>query len=291
MRLLVIGASGQVGQALMRVIPRLAPDAAVTGTYRTRPVPGLVPLDAADPAAVARTIAAARPDVILLSAAQADVEWCETHEPEAREANLVPLKAVLASHVPVIGFSSDYVFDGRAGPYAEDAARAPLSAYGRIKCAVEDETLAAGGAIVRTTGVFGIELAPGKNFVLRLIASLRERRAVRVPSDQISTPTFADDLAAAAYRIAAPFGPGVWHAGGPEMCSRVELARAVADAFDLDASLVQPVTTRDLGQKAARPLVGGLRNLRYRATFGEGPVRPVREALEDMRAALGMMTA
>ena len=78
-----------------------------------------------------------RPDVILFPAAMPDVEWCEAHEAQAREANLAPLRAVLAgSRKPVIAFSSDYVFDGTAGPYAEDAPRHPLSVYGHIKADV-----------------------------------------------------------------------------------------------------------------------------------------------------------
>jgi dTDP-4-dehydrorhamnose reductase len=290
-RVLVVGASGQVGSAMMRVIPRLDPDAVVIGTYRSRPSAGLLQLDAANTRAVRDILADTRPDVILFPAAVPDVEWCETHEAEARQANLAPLRAVLAaSRGPVIAFSSDYVFDGTSGPYAEDATRNPLSVYGHIKADVEDETLAAGGTIVRTTGVFGTELGTGRNFVVRLVASLRERKPQTVPIDQIATPTYSDDLAAATYRIALARGTGLWHVGGPEMLSRFDLALAVGEAFELDANVVRGVRTSELGQKARRPLVGGLRNTRYQQQFGVEPVRPVRDALREMRAAMTVTT-
>jgi len=276
---------------LLRAIPQLDADAVVIGTYRSRPAPGLLQLDAANTRAVRDILADTRPDVILFPAAMPDVEWCETHEAEARQANLVPLRAVLhGSRRPVIAFSSDYVFDGAAGPYAEGARRNPLSVYGHIKADLEDETLAAGGAVVRTTGVFGIELGQGRNFVVRLVASLREHKAVSAPIDQIATPTYSDDLAAATYRIALARGTGVWHVGGPEMLSRFDLALAVGEAFELDASTVKGVRTSELGQKAARPLTGGLRNARYVREFGAEPVRSVRDALREMRASMTVRT-
>ncbi len=278
-RVLVIGASGLVGQALMRAAP------AATGTYRTRALPGLRRLDAADAAATARLVEEVAPDVILCPAAQPDVEWCERHPDEARDANLAPLRSVLRTGVPVVAFSSDYVFDGRAGPYAEDARRSPLSVYGAIKVALEDETLAAGGTVVRTTGVFGGEAPPGKNFVLRAVRTLTAGGPLVVPADQIATPTYADDLARATHRVAERGGGGLWHVGGPDLLSRLELGRLVAEVFGLDPSLVRGTSTAALGQAAARPLRGGLRNTRYRDTFGADPVRPVRAALEQMRRA------
>lgn len=279
MRSLVIGASGLVGQALMR-----ASEDAV-GTYHTRALPGLRALDAADAEATARVVEEIDPEIILFPAARPDVDWCERFPTEAREANLAPLRSALRTGVHVVAFSSDYVFDGRDGPYAEDAPRAPLSVYGEIKAALEDETLAAGGTVIRTTGVFGEEPGPGRNFVLRTASTLAAGETLVVPADQIATPAYSDDLARATWRIAADGRRGIWHAGGPDLLSRLELARLVARIFDLDASLVRGRTTAELAQSAARPLRGGLRNIRYAAAFGREPARPVRAALEEMKVA------
>ena len=281
-RALVIGASGLVGGALLR---RLGPGA--TGTFRTRPLPGLRSLDATDRGAVEQLVGALRPDVIFFPAAEANVDRCEREPEWAERANLDPLRAILAAAggAPVVAYSSDYVFDGNAGPYAEGAATAPLSVYGRLKVELERLVLAAGGTIIRTTGVFGWEPPPAKNFVLRLAASLGRGERARVPNDQSANPTYADDLAAASIEIARDGGPGIWHVAGADLLARDAFARIVAEMFDVDPALIDGVPTAQLAQAAPRPLRGGLQCVRYRDRFGAAPVRPVRDALAALRAA------
>jgi len=286
MRALVVGASGLVGGAILRALGDEA-----TGTYLTRPRAGLLRLDARDRRAFADLIRSSRAEVVYLPAAQPNVEWCETHPDEARSLNIEPVIAALtvAEGRPIIGFSTDYVFDGAVGPYAEDDVPAPLNAYGRIKLELE-ETLAAGvrNLVVRTTGVFGLEDPPAKNFVLRLLESLRQGRPVRVPADQISTPTYAPDLAHGAITIAESGAGGIWHVSGPDLMARTELATMAASAFHLPPELVIPVPTSELGQVAPRPLRAGLRCERYEAAFGR-PGRPTREALAELRRELGAL--
>lgn len=279
-RRLVIGASGLIGSALLRAA---GPDA--VGTFRSRARRGLRPLDAADRDALARLIAEIGAEQILFPAAEPNVEWCEAHAAEAEERNLAPLRAALASGLPVIAFSSDYVFDGAAGPYDEDARPEPLSVYGRIKLALEVEAQGSGAAVVRTTGVFGLEAEP-RNFVLRLVASLRAGQPVRVPFDQVATPTYAEDLAKATICIADREPRGVWHVAGRDLVSRTELAHRAARAFGLDGRLISPVATAELGQRALRPLRGGLACRRYERSFGEHPGRPLNSALADLAASV-----
>lgn len=280
----VIGASGLVGGALLRCL-----GASGVGTYRTRAQPGLQLLDALDEYAVARLLDAVAPEAIFFPAANPDVDWCE-REPEAAEReNLGPLRATLAAArgVPVIVYSSDYVFDGSAGPYAESDLVAPLSVYGRLKVELERLVLAAGGTVIRTTGVFGWEPAPARNFVLRLAASLARGERARVPSDQIANPTYAEDLAAASLEIAQDAGGGVWHVAGADLLARDAFARLVALEFGADPGLIDGVPTNALGQAALRPLRGGLLCGRYRERFGAAPVRPVRGALAALHARAG----
>jgi dTDP-4-dehydrorhamnose reductase len=258
---LVVGASGLVGSALMRA---LALDA--VGTFHTRTAPGLRALDAADAKALSALISETRSDLVFFPAANPDVEWCEAHPDDAFAANVAPALAALevarSAGARFVFFSSDYVFDGVAGPYDETAAPAPLSVYGHHKLEVESRVLSAGGTVVRTSTVYGPERPPGKNFVLRVIATLRSGTRLRVPSDQFSTPTWADDLARGACAVASR--GGIWHVAGPDYLPRDRLAALVADVFDLDSSLVEPVATRDLGQLARRPLRGGLRTEKIR---------------------------
>lgn len=284
MKALIVGASGLVGAAILRA---LGP--AGVGTYLTRPLPGLTRLDARDRDALRAAVLVAGAEVIYVPAAQPNVEWCEENPAEARSLNLEPVRAVLevAGGRRIVAFSTDYVFDGASGPYTEADATAPLSVYGRIKLELEELLLASGSnAVVRTTGVFGTEPhPPGKNFVLRLIGSLRRGEPVRVPSDQIANPTYAPDLAAASVTIGERGEGSVWHVAGPDLVARTELATRVAAAFGLDPALVVPVRTSELGQAAPRPLRSGLLCPRYEARFGPAG-RPLAEALSDLRADL-----
>lgn len=270
-----------VGRALMRELGESA-----TGTFLTRPLPALLQLDARDASAVARALNETEADVIFVPAAEPNVDWCEQHPADARDRNIGPVRGVLAaaSGQKIVAFSSDYVFDGADGPYGEASIRRPLSTYGRIKAELEELLLSAGQTVVRTTTVFGEEVHPAKNFVLRLVSTLRMGQRVRIPSDQISTPTYAPDLAAAVVRVAGR--GGVWHIAGPDIMSRSDLAYRVADAFSVDSSLIDPTPTAALGQPAVRPLRAGLLVNQYLSAFGAAPVRPLRDALEHLAAIL-----
>lgn len=258
-RALVVGASGLVGGALLRALGHDG-----VGTYLSRPRPGLVRLDGADRAGVRRLLDEVRPGSVLFPAAEPSVDWCEDHPEEARERNVSPALVTLAAAAEAgahfVFFSSDYVFDGARGPYSESDVPAPIQVYGRIKLEIEEAVLARGGTVLRTTTVFGDEPPPGKNFVVRLVARLRASERVVVPHDQISTPTWADDLARAALAVARE--GGVWHAAGPDLLARDAFARLIAAAFDLDPGLIDAIPTTALGQHARRPLRGGLRTER-----------------------------
>lgn len=279
---LVIGASGQVGRAVLRA---LGPHA--VGTYRTRAEASLRQLDARDARAVLGLVRELRPPVIFFPAAEPHVDWCELNPDEARAANVDPALQTLAAAQEVrarfVFFSTDYVYDGRAGPYAESDSVAPLSVYGRQKLEVEQHVLQAGGTVVRTTTVYGEEQPPGKNFVLRLVASLRAGRRATVPRDQLSTPTWSDELGRAAVSVAEK--PGLWHVAGPDLLSRYEFARLIADVFELDPALIEPISTAQLAQPAARPMRAGLRTDKLRGATGMSFLS-TREALESLRARL-----
>ena len=259
------------------------------GTYRSRSVAGLRQLDASDADALRRTIDETGATTVFFPAAQPNVDWCEAHPAEAEAANLEPLRVALAvareRALFLLAYSSDYVFNGASGPYAEDDPVSPISVYGRIKVRLEGLALAAGAAVVRSTGIFGWESGEPRNFVLRLVRSLRRGETVRVPIDQLSTPTYAEDLARASAEIADARAPGIWHVAGPDLMSRVELARRAASTFGLRAALIVAVPTAALGQLARRPLNGGLRTEKLRARFGV-EMRSVGAALEDLRAII-----
>lgn len=288
MRALVIGASGQVGSALGACLD--AHGHAWTGTHARSPRPGLLPLDLADLEAVQRAVAKSGADWVFCAAALTHVDYCEEHPAEAyrlnRDAPAAVARAAASQAAGVLFYSTEYVFDGTAGPYGEDDPVNPLSIYGRSKLEGERAVLAENrrAVVVRTTVVYGPE-PQGKNFVYQLLRLLRAGEPMRVPSDQVSSPTYNADLAAASVELAERDLRGVYHVAGSSVLDRFTFARLACQVFGLDASLLEPVPTAALGQRAARPLTAGLRIDRARAVLTT-PLRGAGEGLSAMRSAI-----
>lgn len=270
---LVIGASGQVGRHVAQALRDRG--WRVVGTGNTRAGPGFLSLDHGDEASIRRIIGEVRPALCVVSAALTNVERCEG-EPELAEALNARSPAAAAeacrSHGGrTIYLSTEYVFDGTAGPYAEDDAVCPISVYGRTKLAGERAVLAADPAAlsVRTTVVFSF--SPGdKNFLMQLIERLGAGEQMRVPEDQISSPTYAPFLGATIAALPAE-ATGILNLAGGEVMDRVTFAARAARALGLNPSLIVPVRTSELGQRARRPLRAGLRIDRLRALGFEPP--------------------
>jgi dTDP-4-dehydrorhamnose reductase len=288
MRALVIGASGQVGAAVGLRLTALGHR--VIGTHARTPTPSTQPLDFTDPVATERIIDETRPDWIFCAAGLTHVDYCEDAPAEAYRANRdAPAAAAgLAARrgARFIYYSTEYVFDGRAGPYAETDRPNPLSVYGRSKLEGERAVLQAssGSVVIRTTVVYGPE-PQGKNFVYQLLRRLRAGERMTVAVDQRSTPTYNQDLAAASVELAERGVEGVIHIAGPAILDRYAFARAACEVFDLSPESLTPAPTTKLGQRAPRPLNAGLRTDRARALLTT-PLRGPREGLEAMRRAL-----
>jgi dTDP-4-dehydrorhamnose reductase len=289
MRALVVGGSGQIGGWLLRSLTERGHEG--TGTYHTVPQAGLVPLDASRLDEASDRLRSARPDVVFYPAGFTWVDGCERDPARASDANLdQPLNLARAASqfgARFVYFSTDYVFDGEAGPYDEHSPTNPLSAYGRAKRdaerALADE-LGDRALIVRTSWVFGPE-RQGKNFAYQLVKALGQRKTLNCPSDQASSPSYGPDVARAVVGLVDGGVSGLIHVAGPEVMGRVEFARAIAEAFGVDSSKVIPKTTTELSQGAPRPLSGGLLTPRLDAVR-TGAMRPLAEALADFKARL-----
>jgi dTDP-4-dehydrorhamnose reductase len=227
--------------------------------------------------------------VVFFPAGLTWVDGCERDAARARSANLEqPLnlaRAAAEAGARFVYFSTDYVFDGRAGPYTESDAPNPLSVYGRSKRDAEvalAEALGAALLIVRTCWVFGPE-RQGKNFAYQLARTLSGGHALICPSDQLSSPSYGPDVARAVVLLTESACSGLIHVSGPEVLDRVAFARRLALAFELDPALIESKTTAELGPAAPRPLRGGLLTPRLDARL-PGAVRPLAQALSDFRA-------
>ena len=288
MRAFVIGASGQVGAALLAALRARGHEA--LGTHANHPAPGLVPLDIIDRDAVERAVAAARPEWVLCPAGLTHVDHCETHPDEAFAINRDgPLHAAREARRAGAGFvyySTEYVFDGERGPYAEDDPARPLSVYGQSKWEGERAVLAdlERALVVRTTVVYGPDRQE-KNFVYQLIRNCRSGQPMRIPADQVSSPTYNVDLASATVELCERDLRGVFHLAGDGVLDRYAFARLACEVFALDPARLEPVDTAALGQKAPRPLKGGLRIAKARGVLST-PLRTPGEGLRAMRAAL-----
>ncbi len=255
MRVLITGASGQVGSALLRSVPPQTELHALTHQQ----------LDISDAGAVRAAVAAFEPQVILNAAAYTAVDKAES-EPflaDAINAQAPQHLAEAAQSIDgcrMIQISTDYVFDGcAAAPYRARDATHPLSVYGRTKLAGEQavlEVLAERAVVLRTAWVYA---AQGKNFLLTMLRLMRERGAVRVVADQKGTPTAAASIARALWRIAElPRVHGVLHWTDAGVASWYEFASAIAEDA-LAAGLlsqeveVTPIVTADYPTAAHRP--------------------------------------
>ena len=230
-------------------------------------------------------------DAIYCIAGMTNVEACEDLTDLAHRTNAIG-PAVLAQYarrrdLPFVYFSTEYIFDGQSGPYCEEDAPNPISVYGRSKLNGECAVLQAqpDALILRTTVVYGPD-DRHKNYIYHLISANAERRSIRVPEDQISTPTYNQDLVRAAFHLVSVRASGVFHVCGPELLSRIDFARAVSEQLGLDPSLLQPVPTSELSQRAPRPLCAGLRTEKFIQVLPAVHLRPLAEAIADCSGQL-----
>lgn len=264
-RALVVGASGQVGN---QIALRLGDSALWSGrspqsgvTYKGDWVQADLIDFAHNPTLARKLLDSHDITSVYCVAGATDVERCESQPQWAMDCNCRgPLAlAQAASNIPFVYFSTEYVFDGVDGPYDEESPTSPISAYGRSKLCGEQEILRAHASplIVRTTVVFGPDPAQ-KNFLYTLRRLVGSGKTMRVPSDQISTPTYNRDLATATLSLVNSGQTGIFNVCGPELLSRYDFALMAAKRLALDTSLIYSVPTSELNQRAPRPLAAGL---------------------------------
>jgi len=286
---LILGASGQVGQALALECERRG--WIFEGSYHEHPLHGgLFRLDLSDLAALASAVLERRPSAVFLPSGWTWVDGCEDDPVRATLLNALAPEAVAgacaATGAAFVCYSTDYVFGERGGPYAEDAPTGPLGVYGESKLKGERLVLAAcpKALVLRTSVVYGPE-PQGKNFIYQLLAKLRAGSTFTLPSDQITSVTYNRDLARASLDLAERGERGVFNVCGPELIDRYAFACLAAEVFGLDPAGLKSATTAQLKQKARRPLGSGLRIDKLVKTLGWTPLAP-REGLAAMRAEM-----
>jgi dTDP-4-dehydrorhamnose reductase len=276
--ILLLGGSGQVGTALTRRLGLV-----------TAPTRSAFDLATASSESTRRMIGEIRPEAIVNCAGYTAVDRAEEEEglADAINGSAVGTLAMVAAElaIPFVTFSTDYVFDGRAGtPYLESSPPDPINSYGRSKLIGERLALAVNPRtlVVRTSWVVS---GTHPNFVATMLRLTREGHSVNVVDDQHGCPTIADDLAAATVRAMSLGANGVVHLTNRGATTWFGLARAAVVEAGLDAGLVVPCTTEDYPTAARRPAYSVLGSERI-AEIGIDPLPPWQESLGPVVARL-----
>jgi dTDP-4-dehydrorhamnose reductase len=235
-RVLITGGSGQLGTALRELLP-----GAEAGRWDVTETLDL------------------RPTMVFHAAAWTDVDGAEQQPEQAELVNVQGTRNVVALGVPVVHFSTDYVFDGtKREPYVESDEPNPLSVYGRTKLDGEREVRE--GWIVRSSWLFGWT---GRNFLRTMLGLGARFDEVRVVDDQRGSPTYVGHLAAAARNLVQlPYG--TWHITAEGDCTWAEFAAAIFEEARV-ACRVVPISSVELGRPARRPAYSVLRSERPEA--------------------------
>jgi dTDP-4-dehydrorhamnose reductase len=245
MRVTIFGASGLLGQALMR--EWTGDDVAALSVED---------VDVRDAAKVHEAVAKNRPDWIVLAAAYTDVDGCESNQELAfavnRDGAVNVAEAAKRARSKVLFLSSDYVFDGtKTSPYEIDDARNPQSVYGRSKAEAEVRLLEVlpNCCILRTAWMFGMGGKCFPDTILKLAAS---RPSLDVVHDQRGCPTYSVDLSRAIIQLCRKGASGIVHLTNAGHCSWFEFASEIVKSAGL-ATAVRPVSTQQMARPAPRP--------------------------------------
>lgn len=286
---MVTGSNGLLGQKLIHQLAHRADVellATARGANRLRMQEGYsyAPLDVTNAQEVIDLCMRWQPEVIIHTAAMTQVDDCEDQQDACWQLNVQAVdhlvRACGAIKAHLVHLSTDFIFDGAAGPYDETAAANPLSFYGKSKWAAEKLLLESNisYSIIRTVLVYGVaEDMSRSNIVLWAKGALEKGQPLRIVSDQFRTPTLAEDLAQGCILAALKRAQGIYNISGKDQMSVLELVKRVAKYFNLPTDQISEVSTDTLNQKARRPLVTGFildkarRELGYEPhTFEEG---------------------
>lgn len=221
-------------------------------------------LDLRERSAVKGLLSSAKPVWVIHTAGYNNVDGAETEKEACWQGNVVATEnlvwATESCGAHLLHLSTDYIFDGQKGSYAETARPNPLGYYGKSKLAAENvvKGSAVPYAIVRTMVLYGHGEKVRENFATWLLRKLGAGEEVKVVTDQVGNTTLASELAQALWKLVLRQVAGIYHVAGSDVVSRYDFAVTLADVFGLERALIKPVRTAELHQAAPRPLRSGL---------------------------------
>lgn len=265
MKILITGANGLLGQKLVRLlIDKKETELIATsrGASRLPMQQGYVyeSMDVTDAKEVSGQVAKHKPDAIIHTAAMTNVDECHTQRDLAWEMNVKSVQnivdAAAENNAFLLHLSTDFIFDGKNGPYDEEAKPKPVNYYGETKLEAEKIITKSNidWAIARTVLVYGIAHDMSRsNIILWVKNSLEEGKTLQIVDDQWRTPTLAEDLAQGCYLIAKNRAKGIFNISGKDFLTPYEMAIKTADYFNLDKKLINKTDSSNFSQPALRP--------------------------------------
>ncbi len=241
-----------------------------------------VKMDIANKAEVDEVFSKVKPDAVVHAATLTDVDKCESNKGLAWKINVDgTLNIVEACNrlETFLGYiSTDYVFSGEKGCYVESDSPEPVNYYGTTKLEAETVVASAMAAsdffIARPSVIYGSTPAAGKvNFALWLIEALSKGNHVKIVKDQWNTPTLNTNLADMTLEAVERRLTGIYHLCGATRVSRLEFARKIAEAFDLNKDLIEPVTSQQFILPAKRPTDSSLDTSKAQRTLENKPLQ------------------
>lgn len=301
-KVLITGSNGLLGQkliSLLREDPNYIVIATARGKNRFNSSEGYIykSLDVCNREEVAEIVEELKPNFIIHTAAMTNVDQCESERDECWQLNVRSVEylveACRVNKVHFIHLSTDFIFDGKNGPYKEEDLAQPISFYGDSKLAAERTILKStiDWSILRTVLVYGIVNDMSRsNIILWVKKSLEEGKQITVVDDQWRTPTLAEDLAMGCLLTMKNKAKGIYNISGKDFLTPLEMAYKTADYFKLNKNLITRGDSSTFKQPAQRPPKTGfvldkaIKDLNYKPHSFEEGIAIVASQLKELEA-------
>lgn len=296
MKILVTGANGLLGQQLIKDLIEKNYTVVATGRGRSRLIVAALQnysyedLDITDGPAVEKFVLKEKPSVIIHAAAMTQVDQCELNKQDCYNINVTATRFLIDAAKAVksrfLLVSTDFIFDGVAGPYKESDEPSPVNYYGSTKLVAEKAVMESGlnWSIARTILVYGVAPTTGRtNIVSWVKQSLENGIPVKMVTDQFRTPTFVRDLSRGIILMIEKNAEGIFHLSGEEQMTPYEMAIETAKFFGLDQKLISESTSDIIKQPALRPARTGFNISKAKKDLGYKPKKFI-EGLKEIFA-------
>ncbi len=295
MKILVTGANGLVGKKLVKQLVASGKHEVYATSLKKMQLDGAQTFTSnLQNADINNLVEQLKLEVIVHCAALSSPDACEVDRFVCKKMNIEVTSRIASAcrdySVHLVFLSTDFIFDGIKGNYTEEDAINPISYYGESKMESENllKTMGIPHAVVRTSLVYGYdEKLSRPNILTRVVQNLGKQQKYRVPTDQIRTPTLAEDLAKGIEMIVDNKKEGLYNISGGDIISVADFATQVAKVFNLDDSFLQRVTTKELSEPAPRPLNSSLIIEKARRELNYTPT-PIIEGIKIVKSQMNI---